>query len=130
MHRFPIRIRQLEKTYDLVSLTADQLIELLGDEFRQHRHVAAKLRSALELRLATGWPPWPADEGSHAQVVGGHHRDAMPGAPSLGLPSTERGPLSRPMMATRSSRKWSRLTLVARTQLRVSRLRQSRVFRF
>jgi hypothetical protein len=33
MHRFPIRIRQLEKTYDLVSLTADQLIELLGDEF-------------------------------------------------------------------------------------------------
>jgi hypothetical protein len=36
VHRFPIRIRQLEKTYDLVSLTADQLIELLGDEFQQH----------------------------------------------------------------------------------------------
>jgi hypothetical protein len=34
-NRFPIRIRQLEKTYDLVSLTADQLIELLGDEFQQ-----------------------------------------------------------------------------------------------
>lgn len=33
-HRFPIRIQQLEKTYDLVSLTADQLIELLGKEFR------------------------------------------------------------------------------------------------
>ena len=32
-HRFPIRIQQLERTYDLVSLTADQLIDLLGDEF-------------------------------------------------------------------------------------------------
>ena len=34
MHRFPIQIRQLEKTYDLYSLSADQLIELLGDEFK------------------------------------------------------------------------------------------------
>jgi hypothetical protein len=33
-HRFPIRMRQLEKTYDLFSLTADQLIELLGAEFQ------------------------------------------------------------------------------------------------
>ena len=33
-HRLPLRIRQLEKTYDLQSLTADALIELLGDEFR------------------------------------------------------------------------------------------------
>lgn len=33
-HRFPTRLRQLEKTYDLYSLNADQLIELLGDEFR------------------------------------------------------------------------------------------------
>ncbi len=32
-HRFPTRIRQLEKTYDLLSLTADQLLHLLGDEF-------------------------------------------------------------------------------------------------
>jgi hypothetical protein len=32
-HRLPVRIRQLEKTYDLMSLDADQLIELLGDEF-------------------------------------------------------------------------------------------------
>lgn len=32
-HRFPLRIRQLEMTYDLMSLTADQLIELLGEEF-------------------------------------------------------------------------------------------------
>ena len=33
IHRFPTRIRQLEKTYDLMSLTADQLLQLLGDEF-------------------------------------------------------------------------------------------------
>lgn len=33
VHRLPIRIRQLEKTYDLHSLSADQLIVLLGDEF-------------------------------------------------------------------------------------------------
>jgi hypothetical protein len=32
-HRFPIRMRQLEKTYDLVTLPADQLIDLLGSEF-------------------------------------------------------------------------------------------------
>jgi hypothetical protein len=34
VHRFPIRMRQLEKTYDLFSLNADQLIELLGPEFQ------------------------------------------------------------------------------------------------
>lgn len=33
-HRLPIRIRQLEKTYDLMSLNADQLIDLLGTEFQ------------------------------------------------------------------------------------------------
>ena len=33
--RLPTRIRQLELTYDLVDLTADQLLNLLGDEFRQ-----------------------------------------------------------------------------------------------
>lgn len=32
-HRLPMRISQLEKTYDLMSLNADQLIQLLGDEF-------------------------------------------------------------------------------------------------
>lgn len=32
-HRFPTRLRQLEKTYDLYSLNADQIIELLGNEF-------------------------------------------------------------------------------------------------
>lgn len=34
VHRLPIRIRQLEKTYDLISLNADQIIDLLGQEFR------------------------------------------------------------------------------------------------
>lgn len=33
-HRLPVRIRQLDLTYDLQSLSADQLIELLGDEFK------------------------------------------------------------------------------------------------
>ena len=42
-HRFPLRIRQLEKTYDLMSLDADQLIQLLGDEFAFARPKTAKL---------------------------------------------------------------------------------------
>jgi len=32
-NRFPIKVRQLEKTYDLFTLNADQLIDLLGAEF-------------------------------------------------------------------------------------------------
>jgi hypothetical protein len=42
-HRLPIRIRQLEKTYDLMSLTADQLLELLGEEFAFGRKRPLKL---------------------------------------------------------------------------------------
>jgi len=34
-HRLPARIRQLEVTHDLTDLTAEQLLGLLGDEFRQ-----------------------------------------------------------------------------------------------
>lgn len=34
LNRLPRRIRQLERTYDLQSLNADQLLDLLGDEFR------------------------------------------------------------------------------------------------
>lgn len=34
-HRFPLRIRQLEKTFDLQSLNADQLLDLLGGEFQE-----------------------------------------------------------------------------------------------
>ena len=33
-NRLPVRIRQLEMTYDLVDLNADQLLGLLGDEFK------------------------------------------------------------------------------------------------
>jgi hypothetical protein len=47
MHRLPIRIRQLEKTYDLQSLNADQLLEILGDEFQQR---AASSQAKFELR--------------------------------------------------------------------------------
>ncbi len=46
IHRFPVRIRQLEMTYDLQSLSADQLIDLLGDEFRQHEKPKAAASSA------------------------------------------------------------------------------------
>lgn len=42
-HRFPTRIRQLEKTYDLMSLDADQLLELLGEEFSFARTKSATL---------------------------------------------------------------------------------------
>jgi hypothetical protein len=34
-NRLPLRIQQLELTYDLTDLTADQLLALLGDEFQQ-----------------------------------------------------------------------------------------------
>lgn len=34
-HRLSARIRQLEVTHDLTNLTAEQLLNLLGDEFRQ-----------------------------------------------------------------------------------------------
>jgi hypothetical protein len=43
VHRLPITIRQLEKTYDLINLKAEQLLELLGPEFQG-------LRSAVSAR--------------------------------------------------------------------------------
>lgn len=42
-HRLPIRVRQLERTYDLFSLTGDQLVELLGVEFQQGDNASAKV---------------------------------------------------------------------------------------
>ena len=48
IHRFPTRIRQLEKTYDLQTLDANQLLEILGDEFQQR---AAKSQSQMELNI-------------------------------------------------------------------------------
>jgi hypothetical protein len=41
--RLSLRISQLEKTYDLMSLTADQLIELLGEEFSFARPASKRL---------------------------------------------------------------------------------------
>jgi len=46
-HRLPTRIRQLEKTYDLQSLTADQLIDLLGKEFQFGAGVAKQMQLSL-----------------------------------------------------------------------------------
>jgi hypothetical protein len=43
-HRFPLRIRQLERTFDLLSLTADQLLELLGEEFQEALNVPTLFR--------------------------------------------------------------------------------------
>ncbi len=40
VHRFPIRIQQLERTFDLFTLKADQLIRLLGEEFTRLESVA------------------------------------------------------------------------------------------
>jgi hypothetical protein len=42
-HRLPIRVRQLERTYDLFSLTGDQLVELLGEEFQRADKASAKV---------------------------------------------------------------------------------------
>ncbi len=42
-HRLPVRIVHLEKTYDLMSLIANQLLELLGEEFSFGRRKTAKL---------------------------------------------------------------------------------------
>ena len=44
VHRLPNRIRQLEKTYDLHSLTADQLLSLLGEEFAFHAETTKQLK--------------------------------------------------------------------------------------
>lgn len=46
-HRFPLRISQLELTYDLSSLTSDQLIELLGEEFQFDAGVAKQMQLSL-----------------------------------------------------------------------------------
>lgn len=61
-HRLPARIRQLEVTHDLTNLTAEQLLNLLGDEFRQWaiaptQPAAASRRPA---RRPTIPPPVPA----------------------------------------------------------------------
>ena len=47
-HRLPIRIRQLEKTYDLHSLTADQLLSLLGEEFRFDADTTKQLKLSFD----------------------------------------------------------------------------------
>ena len=46
-HRLPTRIRQLERTYDLQSLTADQFIDLLGEEFQFEARTAKPMQLSL-----------------------------------------------------------------------------------
>ena len=48
VHRLPNRIRQLEKTYDLHSLTADQLLSLLGEEFAFHAETTKQLKLSFD----------------------------------------------------------------------------------
>ena len=49
-HRLPQRIRQLEKTFDLMSLNADQLVDLLGDEFSFARSRTERLYDSASYR--------------------------------------------------------------------------------
>ena len=60
MHRLPARVKQLEMTYDLVDLTSDQLLNLLGDEFRQWADSSSgPRRSTAAKRQAKFFPPPP-----------------------------------------------------------------------
>ncbi|MGB8854340.1 MAG: hypothetical protein WCC69_12320 [Pirellulales bacterium] len=60
-HRLPARIRQLEVTHDLTNLTAEQLLNLLGDEFRQWAVAPAEpsATSRQPRRQAASPPPVP-----------------------------------------------------------------------
>jgi hypothetical protein len=55
-HRLPARIRQLEVTHDLTNLTAEQLLNLLGDEFRQWA-VVPTAPASRRLRSSSTAPP-------------------------------------------------------------------------
>ncbi len=46
-HQFTLRISQLELTYNLSSLTSDQLMDLLGEEFQFDAGVAKKMQLSL-----------------------------------------------------------------------------------
>lgn len=61
-NRLPARIRQLEVTHDLTNLTAEQLLNLLGDEFRQWAvfPAAAATTARQSRRPALTPPPVPA----------------------------------------------------------------------
>jgi hypothetical protein len=64
-HRMTARIRQLEVTHDLTNLTAEQLLNLLGDEFRQwavaqpHPTVTHRAQPAIQQSPAAPTPPSP-----------------------------------------------------------------------
>jgi|GEM_PF-2006165 len=58
-HRLPARIRQLEVTHDLTNLTAEQLLNLLGDEFRQWAVVPTAPASRRRRSSSTAPPASP-----------------------------------------------------------------------
>ncbi len=58
-HRLPARIRQIEVTHDLTNLTAEQILNLLGDEFRQWAVAPAEPQSAHRRQTRRGASPAP-----------------------------------------------------------------------
>jgi hypothetical protein len=58
-NRLPARIRQLEVTHDLTNLTAEQLLNLLGDEFRQWAVVPTAPASRRRRSSSTAPPASP-----------------------------------------------------------------------
>lgn len=63
--RLPNRLRQLEVTHDLTNLTAEQLLNLLGDEFRQWAVAPTTPHAATRRHAprATAAPPPPTPSG-------------------------------------------------------------------
>ncbi len=64
-HRLPARIRQLEVTHDLTNLTAEQLLNLLGEEFRQWAVTPAKPTPAVRRTSHQPMPPPAAPASPH-----------------------------------------------------------------
>ena len=67
-HRLPARIRQLEVTHDLTNLSAEQLLNLLGDEFRQWAVApTAPANRRRRSGLSTGPSPASASADTHSR---------------------------------------------------------------
>lgn len=58
-HRLPARIRQLEVTHDLTDLSAEQLLSLLGDEFRQWAVASPQQTNRTDRRAQPAAPSQP-----------------------------------------------------------------------
>ena len=75
-HRLPTRIRELEKTYDLQSLNADQLLELLGEEFS-----FARPGPRASVASANGLPPSDAEQERYREYQEEMSRNGLPCRP-------------------------------------------------